>query len=178
MSFIIFSTRMSLFITVLAYVLSGFKITAEKVFMITAYYNILRTTMTVFFPQGVYTSCLLIARHVQLTNGHCYCRRRRRRVARSRTALQTFPSLFSFSFFYSFLLPSFLLLFFLIYTFLLFSFFIFFFLCFFIYTLFFLLLFSFLFWINSLHNYYAQLNSLKIFAELFHIYSALSIYMS
>nr|XP_012230327.1 PREDICTED: probable multidrug resistance-associated protein lethal(2)03659 isoform X1 [Linepithema humile]XP_012230329.1 PREDICTED: probable multidrug resistance-associated protein lethal(2)03659 isoform X1 [Linepithema humile]XP_012230330.1 PREDICTED: probable multidrug resistance-associated protein lethal(2)03659 isoform X1 [Linepithema humile] len=53
MSFIIFSTRMSLFITVLAYVLSGFKITAEKVFMITAYYNILRTTMTVFFPQGI-----------------------------------------------------------------------------------------------------------------------------
>lgn len=44
---------MSLFITVLAYVLFGFKITAEKVFMITAYYNILRTTMTVFFPQGV-----------------------------------------------------------------------------------------------------------------------------
>ncbi|KAL6424783.1 hypothetical protein ACFW04_010016 [Cataglyphis niger] len=53
MSFIIFSTRMSLFITVLSYVLFGFKITAEKVFMITAYYNILRTTMTVFFPQGI-----------------------------------------------------------------------------------------------------------------------------
>jgi hypothetical protein len=52
MSFIIFTTRMSLFITVLAYVLSGFQITAEKVFMMTAYYNILRTTMTVFFPQG------------------------------------------------------------------------------------------------------------------------------
>ncbi|KAL0104939.1 hypothetical protein PUN28_016527 [Cardiocondyla obscurior] len=53
MSFIIFSTRMSLFITVLAYVLFGYKITAEKVFMITAYYNSLRTTMTVFFPQGI-----------------------------------------------------------------------------------------------------------------------------
>ncbi|EZA62671.1 putative multidrug resistance-associated protein [Ooceraea biroi] len=53
MSFIIFTTRMSLFITVLAYVLSGFQITAEKVFMMTAYYNILRTTMTVFFPQGI-----------------------------------------------------------------------------------------------------------------------------
>ncbi|KAL6254639.1 hypothetical protein P5V15_013946 [Pogonomyrmex californicus] len=53
MSFIIFTTRMSLFITVLAYVLFGNKITAEKVFMITAYYNILRTTMTVFFPQGI-----------------------------------------------------------------------------------------------------------------------------
>lgn len=55
MSFIIFTTRMSLFITVLVYVLFDNKITAEKVFMVTAYYNILRTTMTVFFPQGIYT---------------------------------------------------------------------------------------------------------------------------
>lgn len=53
MSFIIFSTRMSLFITILAYVLYPHKITAEKVFMLTAYYNILRQTMTVFFPQGI-----------------------------------------------------------------------------------------------------------------------------
>ncbi|XP_011138927.1 probable multidrug resistance-associated protein lethal(2)03659 isoform X1 [Harpegnathos saltator] len=53
MSFIIFTTRMSLFITVLVYVLFDNKITAEKVFMVTAYYNILRTTMTVFFPQGI-----------------------------------------------------------------------------------------------------------------------------
>ncbi|XP_018302134.1 probable multidrug resistance-associated protein lethal(2)03659 [Mycetomoellerius zeteki] len=53
LSFIIFTTRMSLFITVLAYVLFSYKITAEKVFVITAYYNSLRTTMTVFFPQGI-----------------------------------------------------------------------------------------------------------------------------
>ena len=53
MSFIIFSTRMSLFITILAYILYGHKITAEKVFMLTAYYNILRQTMTVYFPQGI-----------------------------------------------------------------------------------------------------------------------------
>lgn len=52
MSFIMFSTRLSLFITVLAYVLYGNQITAETVFMLTAYYNILRQTMTVFFPQG------------------------------------------------------------------------------------------------------------------------------
>ncbi|KZC06945.1 Multidrug resistance-associated protein 4 [Dufourea novaeangliae] len=52
MSFIIFSTRMSLFVTILAYVLFDRKITAEKVFMLTAYYNILRQTMTVYFPQG------------------------------------------------------------------------------------------------------------------------------
>lgn len=54
MSFIIFSTRMSLFITILAYVLYGRNITAQKVFMLTAYYNILRQTMTVYFPQGKY----------------------------------------------------------------------------------------------------------------------------
>ncbi|XP_076167723.1 putative multidrug resistance-associated protein lethal(2)03659 isoform X2 [Ptiloglossa arizonensis] len=53
MSFIIFSTRMSLFITILAYVLYGRNITAQKVFMLTAYYNILRQTMTVYFPQGI-----------------------------------------------------------------------------------------------------------------------------
>ncbi|XP_034950064.1 probable multidrug resistance-associated protein lethal(2)03659 [Chelonus insularis] len=53
MSFIIFSTRLSLFVTILAYVLNQKPITAENVFMLTAYYNILRQTMTVFFPQGI-----------------------------------------------------------------------------------------------------------------------------
>lgn len=53
MSFIIFTTRMCLFITILAYVLFEEHITAEKVFILTAYYNILRQTMTVFFPQGI-----------------------------------------------------------------------------------------------------------------------------
>ncbi|XP_058797685.1 probable multidrug resistance-associated protein lethal(2)03659 isoform X2 [Phymastichus coffea] len=53
MSFIIFSTRLSLFITIVAYVLLGNNITTDLVFMLTAYYNILRTNMTVFFPQGI-----------------------------------------------------------------------------------------------------------------------------
>ncbi|XP_046426437.1 probable multidrug resistance-associated protein lethal(2)03659 isoform X1 [Neodiprion fabricii] len=53
MSFIIFNTRLSLFITIVAYILMENNITAEKVFMLTAYYNILRQTMTVYFPQGV-----------------------------------------------------------------------------------------------------------------------------
>lgn len=52
-SFIMFSTRISIFISVLAYVLFGEHISAEKVFVITSYYNILRQTMTVFFPQGI-----------------------------------------------------------------------------------------------------------------------------
>ncbi|XP_025993846.1 probable multidrug resistance-associated protein lethal(2)03659 [Solenopsis invicta] len=53
LSFTIFSTRLSLFITVLAYVLLGDTIKAEIVFVITAYYNSLRNCMTVFFPNGV-----------------------------------------------------------------------------------------------------------------------------
>ncbi|KAG8042341.1 hypothetical protein G9C98_004975 [Cotesia typhae] len=53
MSFIMFTTRLSLFLTILAYVLSNKQVTAETVFMLTAYYNILRQTMTVFFPQGI-----------------------------------------------------------------------------------------------------------------------------
>ncbi|KAK5646813.1 hypothetical protein RI129_005277 [Pyrocoelia pectoralis] len=52
-SFIMFSTRSSLFLTILGYVVFGNSITAQKVFMLTNYYNVLRLTMTVFFPQGL-----------------------------------------------------------------------------------------------------------------------------
>ncbi|KAJ8916764.1 hypothetical protein NQ315_013969 [Exocentrus adspersus] len=53
LSFIMYSTRMSIFASILAYVLLGNQITAEKVFVLTCFYNILRQTMTVFFPQGI-----------------------------------------------------------------------------------------------------------------------------
>ncbi|KAJ4437622.1 hypothetical protein ANN_17767 [Periplaneta americana] len=53
LSFIMFTTRISLFISVLSYVLLGNYITAEKVFVLVSYYQILRQTMTVFFPQGI-----------------------------------------------------------------------------------------------------------------------------
>ncbi|XP_053594500.1 probable multidrug resistance-associated protein lethal(2)03659 [Microplitis demolitor] len=53
MSFMMFVTRLSLFFTILACVLSEKKITAEMVFMVAAYYNILRQIMTVFFPIGI-----------------------------------------------------------------------------------------------------------------------------
>lgn len=62
MSFIMFSTRLSLFITILAYVLFDQHITAEKVFILTAYYNILRQNMTVFFPQGKKIRAFMIIR--------------------------------------------------------------------------------------------------------------------
>lgn len=48
-----FTTRVSIFVSLVAFALLGNLVTAEKAFVITAYYNILRVTMTVFFPQGV-----------------------------------------------------------------------------------------------------------------------------
>lgn len=53
LSFIMFTTRVSIFVSLVAFALLGNVVTAEKAFVITAYYNILRQTMTVFFPQGI-----------------------------------------------------------------------------------------------------------------------------
>ncbi|XP_045761352.1 probable multidrug resistance-associated protein lethal(2)03659 [Maniola jurtina] len=53
MSFIMFTARFSIFITVLLYVLYVNRITVENVFFLTCYYNILKQTMTLYFPQAV-----------------------------------------------------------------------------------------------------------------------------
>ncbi|XP_075236154.1 putative multidrug resistance-associated protein lethal(2)03659 isoform X2 [Lycorma delicatula] len=53
LSFIIFHTRVAIFLSVFSYAVQGYPINAEKVFVVTSYYNILRQTMTVFFPQGI-----------------------------------------------------------------------------------------------------------------------------
>ncbi|XP_017787048.1 PREDICTED: probable multidrug resistance-associated protein lethal(2)03659 isoform X2 [Nicrophorus vespilloides] len=53
LSFIMFTTRISIFVSVLTYVLAGYNITAEQVFVLTSFYGILRQNMTVFFPQGI-----------------------------------------------------------------------------------------------------------------------------
>ncbi|KAF2894428.1 hypothetical protein ILUMI_11735 [Ignelater luminosus] len=53
MSFIIFTTRVTLFLSILSYVLLDHDIDARKVFMMTAFYNVTRNTMTVSFPQGI-----------------------------------------------------------------------------------------------------------------------------
>ncbi|CAH1104174.1 unnamed protein product [Psylliodes chrysocephalus] len=53
MSFIMFTSRSAIFLTVISYMLLGNHISAEKVFLIISYYQILRQTMTVYFPQGV-----------------------------------------------------------------------------------------------------------------------------
>ncbi|CAB3379679.1 Hypothetical predicted protein [Cloeon dipterum] len=53
LSFIMFTTRVTVYVTIVAYVLFGETITAEKVFVISSYYNIIRQTMTIFFPQSI-----------------------------------------------------------------------------------------------------------------------------
>ncbi|XP_019893676.2 probable multidrug resistance-associated protein lethal(2)03659 [Musca domestica] len=52
-SFIMFLTRISVFASLVGFVLLGKLLTAEKAFIITAFYNILRNTMTIYFPMGI-----------------------------------------------------------------------------------------------------------------------------
>lgn len=53
LSFNVFTTRVSIFVSLVAYALLNNYVSSEKAFIITAYYNILRNTMTVFFPRAV-----------------------------------------------------------------------------------------------------------------------------
>lgn len=53
MSFIMFTSRFGIFITVLLYVTYVNRITVENVFFLTCYYNITKQTMTLYFPQAV-----------------------------------------------------------------------------------------------------------------------------
>ncbi|KAF5296286.1 hypothetical protein FQR65_LT10282 [Abscondita terminalis] len=53
MSFIMFAARFGVFLSIVSYILLGNEINVEKIFVITGYYQILRTTMTVFLPQGI-----------------------------------------------------------------------------------------------------------------------------
>lgn len=48
-----FSSRVSIFTSLVMYALLGNYLTAQKAFVVTAYYNVLRQTMTIFFPQAI-----------------------------------------------------------------------------------------------------------------------------
>lgn len=50
-----FNTRVSIFVSLAGFALLGNLVTAEKAFVITAYYNSLFQIMTIFFPQGIAT---------------------------------------------------------------------------------------------------------------------------
>lgn len=53
LSFIIFSSRVSTFTSLVMFALLGNVVSAQQAFVITAYYNVLRPTMTIFFPQAI-----------------------------------------------------------------------------------------------------------------------------
>ncbi|KAB0797841.1 hypothetical protein PPYR_08834 [Photinus pyralis] len=53
MSFFIFSSQVCLFVTILAYIYFGEQITAKKVFVLTAFYNVIRLNMCNLFAQAV-----------------------------------------------------------------------------------------------------------------------------
>ncbi|XP_015608410.1 probable multidrug resistance-associated protein lethal(2)03659 [Cephus cinctus] len=53
LSFDMYVPRLGLFVTILIYILQGENITAEKVFMITAFYDVLRMSMTIAFPLSI-----------------------------------------------------------------------------------------------------------------------------
>ncbi|XP_058803038.1 ATP-binding cassette sub-family C member 4 isoform X2 [Phymastichus coffea] len=49
----VFTERTTLYVTVVAYVLQGYVISAEKIFTMAQYFNILQLTMAIFYPQAV-----------------------------------------------------------------------------------------------------------------------------
>ncbi|XP_034668148.1 probable multidrug resistance-associated protein lethal(2)03659 [Drosophila subobscura] len=53
LSFEITLGRIAIFVSLLGYVLMGGELTAEKAFVVTAFYNILRRTVSKFFPSGM-----------------------------------------------------------------------------------------------------------------------------
>ncbi|XP_022166663.1 probable multidrug resistance-associated protein lethal(2)03659 isoform X3 [Myzus persicae] len=67
-SFTVFQSKIALFFSILAYVLLGNYITAQKVFVITSYYNILRVSLTIFFPQAIAQTAelLMTIRRIQI----------------------------------------------------------------------------------------------------------------
>ncbi|CAD6992118.1 unnamed protein product [Ceratitis capitata] len=66
-SFIMFMTRVSVFVSLVGYVLLGQFLTAEKAFVITAYYGILRNAMTVYFPMAIsqYAETMVSIKRIQ-----------------------------------------------------------------------------------------------------------------
>ncbi|XP_063224515.1 ATP-binding cassette sub-family C member 4-like [Bacillus rossius redtenbacheri] len=55
-----FTTRITLFITILCYVLLGNTVTAEKVFVVSSYFSIMRMSMTKNFPQAISASAEIL----------------------------------------------------------------------------------------------------------------------
>ncbi|XP_063224300.1 probable multidrug resistance-associated protein lethal(2)03659 isoform X2 [Bacillus rossius redtenbacheri] len=56
LSFEKFTTRLTLFITIFCFVMMGNVVTAEKVFVVSSFFNIIRNSMTDFLPRGIFTA--------------------------------------------------------------------------------------------------------------------------
>lgn len=53
MALIMFAARSGIFIAILFYIVDGKILTAENVFFVISYFQILRQTMTVYFPAAI-----------------------------------------------------------------------------------------------------------------------------
>lgn len=53
LAIIVFTERLILYITLLMYVLSGHRLSADITFTLASYYNILQLTTALFFPQAL-----------------------------------------------------------------------------------------------------------------------------
>ncbi|XP_022228038.2 LOW QUALITY PROTEIN: probable multidrug resistance-associated protein lethal(2)03659 [Drosophila obscura] len=67
LSFEITLGRCAIFVSLLGYVLMGGELTAEKAFVVTAFYNILRRTVSKFFPSGMsqFAELMVTLRRIQ-----------------------------------------------------------------------------------------------------------------
>ncbi|XP_033333867.2 putative multidrug resistance-associated protein lethal(2)03659 [Megalopta genalis] len=83
--------RISLFVTILTYVLTGHNIDAEKVFMITSFYTIIRNSMTVAFPMSANQLAEATVSVKRLEKFMMYPERSDSRTAHHRSASQSTP---------------------------------------------------------------------------------------
>lgn len=67
MTFGLFTTRMALYCTLIAMIMFGFELPADKVFVLSSYFNILSQTMSGMFVRGVaeISECLVAVRRLQ-----------------------------------------------------------------------------------------------------------------
>jgi ATP-binding cassette subfamily C (CFTR/MRP) protein 4 len=49
----VFTERTTLFITIVAFILQGYSISADKVFTMAQYFNILQLSMAILYPRAV-----------------------------------------------------------------------------------------------------------------------------
>lgn len=86
LSFMMFTSRTAIFLSLMVYVLLGQVLTADKAFVVTAYYNLLRTSAMMFFPQGIVqaTETIVSVRRIQTFMMHPELPRSKEELERNR----------------------------------------------------------------------------------------------